>query len=99
MPPILPARAPTRGDTNFGALHAKDGCTSGDECDYQALGHSSVAAELPLRAVRAVEREPGWRVVREVGPPTLLIRRQPDDVAFGAMNDEGNLLCAHGGEV
>src|SRR6266511_3937654 len=22
MPPILPARAPTRGDTNFGALHA-----------------------------------------------------------------------------
>jgi hypothetical protein len=38
-------------------------------------------------------------ITAETGTPPLIVRRQPEGIALGAMNNEGNLLCAHGGEV
>lgn len=55
---------------------------------------SSVAAELPLGAASAVERELRRLVVGEVCLPPVTIRRQPHLGALGALEDEG-VLCAH----
>jgi hypothetical protein len=63
------------------------------------VGAGSVAAELPLRALRAAEDDLGRFVVGQVSAPTFLVRRQPEGIALGAKSDEGDLLGAHSGEV
>jgi hypothetical protein len=55
---------------------------------------ASAAAELPLRALRAVEDDLCRFVVGQVRGPPFLVRRQPKGLALGAMNDEGYLLGA-----
>jgi hypothetical protein len=52
----------------------------------------SLVPELSLRALRAVEDQ--LVVGVQVGAPAVLVRRQPDLAALGALWDEGNLFGA-----
>jgi hypothetical protein len=58
-------------------------------------GRGSVAAELPLRAARAVEDDLRRLVVGEVRLPALLVGRQPRGLALGAVRDRGDALGLH----
>jgi hypothetical protein len=59
----------------------------------------SAPLAVTRREVVAVEQAAHALVVGEVGGPALLVVRQPEGIALGAMSDEGDLLGAHSGEV
>jgi hypothetical protein len=50
-----------------------------------------VSVELSRRAARAVERDEGRLVVRQVGRPAVLIGRQPRSLALHALRDDRDL--------
>jgi hypothetical protein len=58
-------------------------------------GRDSVAAELPLGALWAVEDELRRLVVGEVRRPARLVGWQPPRVALGATRDQRNALSTH----
>jgi hypothetical protein len=54
-----------------------------------------VVAELPLGAIRAVERELRGLIVGEVRLPAVLVRRQPDRATLGALRDCRDAFGTH----
>jgi hypothetical protein len=63
------------------------------------MGASSVAGELPLNAVRAIEDDLRRLVVGEVRAPAVLVRRQPTGIALLAVWDQRDALGTHGASL
>src|SRR5436309_10633089 len=55
---------------------------------HPARRTEGLVLELPLRALRAVERELRRLVVGEVSPPAFRVGRLPGRLAFGATGDQ-----------
>src|SRR6266511_6468923 len=83
MPPILPARAPTRGDTNFGALQVSPTplrtCTSTASSPGRSAGTERVRDDLGM-----------LRQLGAIALPIRTSRQRCDDI--------GGFQQVHGGE-